>query len=114
MAQCKAITENGVQCKREARDGLEFCAIPAHAEQETMRTDELNFSVKDAYKIFICVVGEKAIPDVAFSGRQVLDILNMYNAQGYDVFSTHSHLKSGVAQASGDYFAMIYTLKLRE
>jgi len=116
MAQCKAITENGVQCKREARDGLEFCAIPAHAEQETMRTAVLAITGKDQYKIMILSVGAKSQPAIGgYSGQDVVALLQKYHDSGYDLFAVNDGgLQELAGSSAKDYFSVMYTFKLRE
>ena len=114
MAKCKAITASGVQCEREARDGLAFCAIPAHADQE--QVEIVQVSNQNQYRIMILAVGAKSQPAIGgYSGQDVVALMQKNYAEGYELFSVDSVGQVELpGSASKDYVSVMYTFKLRE
>ena len=115
MAKCKAITAGGTQCGREARDGLEFCAIPAHAEQEDVTKDAVLAADQNQYRIMILAVGAKSQPAIGgYSGQDVVALMQKNYAEGYELFSVDSVGQVELpGSASKDYVSVMYTFKLR-
>ena len=115
MAKCKAIKGNGEQCQREARDGMEYCAIPAHAALEEAFVAEVIAEEKDRYKILILNVGSKSQKPHGYSGKEVVALLNDYYKDGYELLSVES---AGLVEMPGssakEHLSVMYTLKLRE
>ena len=116
MAKCKAITSGGTSCLREARDGLEFCAIPAHAEQEDVTKDAVLAADQNQYRIMILDVGAKSQPEVGgYSGQDVVALLQGYYDKGYELFAVNDGgLHELPGSTSKNYFSVMYTFKLRE
>jgi len=114
MTQCEAVTKEGKQCEREARDGLEFCAIPAHAAQE--QVENVRVANQDQYKIMILDVGAKSQPaQGGFSGQEAVALLQKYHDDGYELFAVNDGgLHELAGSTSKDYFSVMYTLRLRE
>ena len=114
MSQCKAIKNDGEQCSREARDGLEYCAIPAHSEQEQYTVPELQPKSKNKYGMVILDVGAVSAPEIgAYSGEGVVAILQEYHDRGYELISVLGGEEKELAN-SLKYTKMVYTFKLRE
>ena len=114
MAKCKAITAGGTSCEREARDGLEFCAIPAHAEQE--QVENVQVTNQNQYRIMILSVGAKSQPAIGgYSGQDVVALMQKNYDDGYELFSVDSVGSVEMpGSASKDYVSVMYTFKLRE
>ena len=114
MAKCKAITAGGTSCEREARDGLEFCAIPAHAEQE--RVENVQATNQNQYRIMILDVGAKSQPAVGgYSGQDVVALMQKNHDDGYELFAVNDGgLHELPGSTSKNYFSVMYTFKLRE
>ena len=114
MAKCKATTAGGTQCGREARDGLEFCAIPAHAEQEDV--ENVQVTNQNQYGIVILDVGAKSQKEIGgYSGQDVMELLQKYYDKGYELFAVNDGgLHELPGSTSKNYFSVMYTLKLRE
>ena len=112
MAKCKAITSSGSQCEREARDGLAFCAIPAHSDQEQVE----NVQVKNQYRIMILDVGAKSQPAIGgYSGQDVVALMQKNHDEGYELFAVNDGgLHELPGSTSKNYFSVMYTFKLRE
>jgi len=115
MSQCKAVKADGEQCKREARDGLEYCAIPAHAAQEQAFVPEaVQPKTENQYGMAILSVGEVSAPDIGgYSGKGVISILQDYHDRGFELFSVESGGELELAN-NLKYIRMIYTFKRRD
>ena len=115
MAQCKAITSSGEQCKREARDGLEYCAIPAHAELEVVKVQVKSTKNLPKYGIAVLAVGAKSMPAIGgFSGEDAQRIMQDYHDKGYDLFSVSGGNLIKIDSSMPEYMSLVYTFKLRE
>ena len=116
MAKCNAITASGAGCLREARDGLEFCAIPTHAEQEQVENILFKTAKQNQYRIMILDVGAKSQPEVGgYSGQDVVALLQGYYDEGYELFAVNDGgLHELPGSTSKNYFSVMYTFKLRE
>jgi len=117
MTQCKAITDKGTQCEREARDGCEYCAIPKHAEQEIV-VEGVPAVIRGElpqYGIAILAVGAKSMPEIGgFSGIDTQRILQDYYDRGYDLFSVSGGNLIKIDSSMPEYMSLVYTFKLRE
>ena len=115
MSKCKAITDKGTQCEREARDGLQYCAIPAHAEQELVGAPIKVEKGKNQYGVVVLAVGAKSMPLIGgYSGADVVGIMQDYYDRGYELFSVNGGNLIKIDPSHPEYVSVMYTFRLRE
>lgn len=116
MAQCKAITSNGEQCKREARDGLEYCAIPAHAEQEKVEIATVAYEAeKKQYDIvLVALAGADDIAMNMYSRDSLVKIVQGRYDNNYEIAYTETFGRIPAEGEVREHFWVMFVFKLRE
>ena len=116
MSQCKAITANGTQCKREAKEGSEYCGI--HEAVQIVDTASAKVAVKESknqYEIMIMALGVRDDPGVGiFSRQSIANRLQKSYNDGYEVEYIQKFDRVPKLGEQQEHFWIMFVMKLKE
>ena len=115
MAQCEYIKDDGEQCKREARDGLKFCAIPKHAAQEQMEISVVSEVERKQYDIvLVALAGADDIAMNMYSRDSLVKIVQGRYDNNYEIAYTETFGRIPAEGEVREHFWVMFVFKLRE
>ena len=117
MAKCEYIKEDGEQCKREARDGLKFCAIPKHANQEIAAlpgTIVREVERKQYDIVVVALAGDDVKGMNMFSRDSLVKIVQGRYDNGYEIVYTENFGRVSAEGEVREHFWIMFVFRLRE
>lgn len=116
MSKCKAITANGTQCKREAKEGSEYCGI--HEAMQIVDTASTKVAVKESknqYEIIIMALGVQDDTGVGiFSRQSISDRLQKSYNDGYEIEYVQKFDRVPKLGDQQEHFWIMFVMKLKE
>ena len=115
MAQCEYIKDDGEQCKREARDGLKFCAIPKHATQEQTEISVVSEVERKQYDIvLVALAGADDTAMNMYSRDSLVKIVQGRYDNNYEIAYTETFGRIPAEGEVREHFWVMFVFKLRE
>ena len=122
MSKCKAITANGTQCKREAKEGSEYCGIHEAMQTVGMTSSDVEpvevvstQAELNQYEIIIMALGVKDDPGVGiFSRQSIAERLQKSYNDGYEIEYVQKFDRVPKLGEQQEHFWIMFVMKLRE